>query len=685
MFLPGIETIATSVRATPVGCRLSIGNGRAADVRRSPVCVLSTALIVVAMLVGPIGLAFGDDVPASQPAVGSLAERQALVRDRVARLEDRMFQLSQALRKTEPDKAERLLDGLGRLRGDQVRDTIARIVKELESNQLSDAANDQQEVISKLQSLLKDLVEEPSQLDERKDDIERMEAIRRSLETLIKEQEEAIRKAEATRAAQRRAEALEAAAQRIDELLKRQRESGGRTASGGDLATEASEQAKLRGETEAVAETVESVAEADAVSDDADRAEKAESGESANPSDQIPASEPSASKAAQSLRRASDEMESAEKSMRSNSRDEASAAQSKAEAELNAAQEELTQRADQIRRKLQLEEQAEAQRQTAEKTSDLGEQMSGKDAAAANQGAGQQGREGQKSGESPESEAGESNNGGGEQEATPGQQDVQQAVPFQREAADQLEKKNADKAIEEQEKAVEKLKKAQEELEDRLDQLRKEQQEEMLAALESRFRAMLSRQLECNKVTTRLGELGAANWKRSDQLELADVSQRQRWVGDQADETVLLLKEEGSTVILPTMIEEIRDDAREVADRLAAADAGDAVRMTQSDIESMLRDMIEAIERKQEELADQADSGESSDGNQPLLPGSAELKLLRSCQLRVNKSTQQLKSDRERSDVPAEELAKRLKRLAERQQSVADMAKSMHESLRRAQ
>ncbi|MBX3395062.1 MAG: hypothetical protein KF841_06805 [Phycisphaerae bacterium] len=654
------------------------------DVRSWSGCAVSSVLIVFAVLAAPISPAAGDDAPASQPVAGSLAERQSLVRDRVTRLEDRMFQLSQALRKSEPDKAARLLDGLGRLRGDQVRDTIAKIVKELESNQLSDAANDQQEVISKLQSLLKELVEEPSQLDERKDDIERVEAIRRSLESLIKEQEEAIQKAESVRAAQRRAEALEAAAQRIDDLLKRQRDSSARTAAEGDLATEAMEQARLRGETEAVAEAVASLAEVDSVGSGADRPGDTETSESASSSNDFPANEPSASKAAESLGRASDAMESAEKSMRGNSRTEAQASQSKAEEALNAAREELTQRADQIRRKLQLEEQAEEQRQTAEKTAELGEQMSGK-GAAAESGAGQQGRDGRESGESPERESGDSDNGGGENEATPGQQDVQQAVPFQRDAADQLEKKNADKAIEQQEKAVEKLKKAQEELEDRMDQLRKEQQEEMLAALESRFRAMLSRQLECNKVTTRLGELGAANWKRSDQLELADVSQRQRWVGDQAEETLLLLKEDGSTVILPTMIEEIRDDARDVADRLAAADAGESVRITQSDIESMLRDMIEAIERKQEELADQADSGQSGDGSQPLLPGSAELKLLRSCQIRVNRATQQLKADRERSEIPADDLAKRLRRLAEKQQSVADMAKAMHESLRRAQ
>ncbi|MBK8269022.1 MAG: hypothetical protein IPK83_12235 [Planctomycetes bacterium] len=250
-----------------------------------------------------------------------------------------------------------------------------------------------------------------------------------------------------------------------------------------------------------------------------------------------------------------------------------------------------------------------------------------------------------------------------------------------------MKKENVDKAIEKQEKAVENLKKAQEDLEDRLDQLRKEQQEELLSALESRFRAMLSRQIECNKVTNRLADVGPANWKRSDQLELADLSQKQRWVGDQANEALFLLTEEGSTVILPTLIEQIRDDGREVADRLAAADAGDAVRVTQADLEAVLRDIIEAIERKQEEMENEEESGDqdSGDQNRPLLPGSAELKLLRACQLRVNKMTQQLQTDRAKPDASAEEIGKRLKKLAERQDGVAEMAKDMHESLRKAQ
>lgn len=591
----------------------------------------------------------GDEPPRAG-ATGTLSERQELIRDRVSRLEDRMFQLAQALRKMEPDKAERLLEGLGRLRDQQLREKISEIVGRLRENRLSDAVGEQRAVMTELQSLLKQLMEDPEHLVERKDEIERLEAIRKALDDLVREQDAELRAAEEARAALRRAAALEAASEKVRSLLDRQREATARTDESRDLSGEARAQAEIRGETESVSRDVENVA--NAAPDEA-----------------------GAREAAEGLKRAAEKMESAEKALRAGERSEARDSQKSVESELQKTLEALQEQAAEIRRKLKLEKQAEDQRETAERTAKLSDEMKGKEDGSVENG---EGLPGENQEDTPEGQ-----NDSGKQ--TPGSQGVEQAVPQQRGAADSLEKNDTDKAIEKQEKALENLKKAQEELEDRLEQLRKEQQEEMLAALESRFRAMLSRQLECNKATSRLAELGRANWKRSDELEFPDLSQKQRWVGEQADEALFLLTEEGTTIILPQLIRQVRDDAREVADRLALSDAGDAALAMQADLEAVLRDIIEAIERKQEEMENQGEGGEGNQGNSPLLPGSAELKLLRSCQIRVNKMTERLKSDRANPDAPADEIRDRLNRLSERQAEVADMAKQMHESLRQAQ
>ncbi len=635
--------------------------------------------------------AFAQSSATTQPAIAeneiTLADRQALIKDRVSRLEDRMYQLSQAIKKSEPEKSARLLEGLSHLRGEQVRERMEQIIERIREQQLADAGELQGSVIDDLQALLKELVEDPDQLEERKSEIERLEAVRKALEELVKEQERERDEAEQMRAAERRAEALDAAAAKVKNLLERQRAATEQTRQAGDLSSNAKDQAEIRGETEAVARDVTSLADAADMAGSKPSGEGEESPPSPNEEDDGSNGEESppregdtARKAAESLKSAGDSMKNAEDALRDGERQGAQEKQEEAVKELEKSLKSLEDEAKSLRNKLKLEELSEEQRETAEKTRKLGKEM-GDASKDGKQGDSSEGEpSGDESSEGSESSEGESG------EKSPGQKSVEKAAPHQDSAADELKEGKTDKAIEEQEKALEELKKAKEELEDRLDQLRKEQQEEFLAALESRFKGMLARQLECNKVTDRLAEVGAANWKRSDQLELADLSQKQRWVGDQADEALFLLTEDGTTVILPQLVTQVRDDARDVADRLAAADAGDGVRATQADLELVLRDIIDAIEQKQEEMQKNDEGGGGGgDGSQPLLPGSAELKLLRSCQLRVNAATERLRTDRENPAAVADEIQTRLKKLSQRQAEVSDMAREMHEALQRAQ
>lgn len=608
----------------------------------------------------------------SNSAGSALADRERIVRDRISRLEDRMFQLSQALRKAEPEQASRLLEGLGDLRSRQVIEQIDEIIQKLQNEQFSDAVDRQTALEADLQALLKLLLEDPDQLEERKEELERLEALRKSLKKIIQEQEKEKADAEASRQEQSRAEALEAAAEKIKDLIARQKETSDKTAQGEESPPDAVQaQSEIRGETEALAKAVESIAEAERSANDENAASDTDSKTSSENGN--------AKQAAKSLNSAANKMESAEKSLSEGNTGDAKKKQDGATEDLESALENIEEQARQIRNKLKLEKQEEAQRKTAKKTKQLLKDMKGDQSGGGGQQSGDSEKQGQQSGNESGSQQNE-----GQSEQTPGQEGVEQAVPLQENAADELKEEDLDEAIKKQEEALEKLKDAEEQLEDRLDQLRKEQQEELLAALESRFRAMLSRQLECNKVTNRLADLGPENWKRSDQLELAELSQKQRWVGDQADESLFLLVEEGSTVVLPQLVEHVRDDARAVADRLAAADAGDTVRLMQSDLEQVLRDIIDAIKRKQEELENQGGGG-GGGGNTPLLPGSAELKLLRACQWRVNVATEKLQLLRTQSSAPAEEINPSLQRLSKRQADVAEMAREMHEAMTRAQ
>lgn len=645
------------------------------------------AIAVMLLLIPVVAHAAPDPKPdPSQPVdpkkdsspAEALADRQAVVRDRVSRLEDRMFQLSQALRKSDPDKAGRLLESLGALRGKGIRQRIDEIVDKLRTEQYADAVDAQHEVADDLQTLLRMLLEDPDNMEQRKEEIKRLEELRKALDNIIEEQAREKAAAEAARAAENRAALLEAAAKELSELLQRQRSAVQQTQrDGGSLADAANDQAEIRGRTEAVAKDVESVAEAQA---EADANAEAVAGDGATPDggdSAAAAGDPDPGQASKSLDDAMEKMESAEQALRKSDAPEAKQNQVAAANALEEALDNIEKKAEKIRNKLKLDKQAAEQRETADKTDTLSNDM---------QGGGSEGKVGNQGGDKKGAGQKKNDQGGSQQsrQDTPGQDSVEQAVPLQQEAADKLDEEDSDAAVEKQKEALDKLNQAKNELDDRLEQLRKEQQEEFLAALESRFRAMLGRQLECNKATTRLGELGTENWKRSDQLELAELSQKQRWVGQQADEAYFLLVEEGTTVILPTLVEQVRDDATHVADRLAAADAGMNVRMTQADLEQVLRDIIDAIKKKQEEL-DSEGGGGGGGGNSPLLPGSAELKLLRACQVRVNLSTERLQVESEDANQSPDEIARALKRLSKRQADVAEMAKDMHEALKKAQ
>lgn len=627
-----------------------------------------------------------------------LTERQAVVRDRLLRLEEKMFELSKALEKAEPQNAARLREALTASRSRELRQKFDAIIELLGRTRYSDALDSQRAVAEDLQQLLKMLLEDANRLDDRKKEIERLEAFRKALEKIIEEQRAEKARAEAAIAEAERAAALDAAAAKARALLERQQAATARTGQGAASEGLPAEQGKIREDTGALGKDVERMSgkpadEATPTSDNAPKASdpgsESEEGSKASGSD-------AAAKAAEKLRGAEKEMKSAEQRLGEGSDEAARNNQRAAEEELRKAAEELGQEAKKIRNKLKLDEQAEEQEKTADKTRDLGRQMGGSEGGSENPPENPNG-ENRSDGRTPPEGGRQGGEGDAPQEPrdpqdpdhapTPGREEIEGAVPYQDEAEKKLREQDPEEAAKKQEEAIKKLEQAQQELEDVLEQLRREQQEEMLAALEARFRAMLGQQLEVNRGTNRLAEVGREAWKRSDQLELAELAEKQRWVGTEAGRALRILEEEGSTVVFPQVVEQVRDDAQDAGERLAAADVGRQVQLTQREIETALRELIDAVKKMQEEneRRDREGEGGGQSGNEPLLPGSAELKLLRSCQLRVNAWTQEIETDRVRPDVAVQDIESRVKKLDQRQKHVDKMARAMRDSLNRAQ
>jgi hypothetical protein len=114
-----------------------------------------------------------------------------------------------------------------------------------------------------------------------------------------------------------------------------------------------------------------------------------------------------------------------------------------------------------------------------------------------------------------------------------------------------------------------------------------------------------------------------------------------------------------------------------VADLLAGQNTGVYTQQVQKEIEKTLEELIEALQRAQQQGGGGGGGGGGQQQNPPLVPNSAELKLLKAAQLRVNRRTQSFDENRPAVLEPA--LKREIDNIAKRQQGVADMTQEMIE------
>ena len=237
---------------------------------------------------------------------------------------------------------------------------------------------------------------------------------------------------------------------------------------------------------------------------------------------------------------------------------------------------------------------------------------------------------------------------------TPGKQNIQQAVPKQKAAAGQLKDYKPGKASQEQQDALDELEKARQALEDALAQLRQELQDEVLRALEERFAAMLEKQKELSARTKAVDRLVENTMVAADTVPAAiarrcgEIGAGEFELAGEASDALKLLVEEGTTAVFPAVVELLRDDLTAVGDRLTGNDSGRTTQEMQAAIEEMLRDLLDALRRQIEMNEGNGQCGQCN-GQPPLVPMSAELRLVMIKQKRVNQRT--VAYDR---DVPRE-------------------------------
>ena len=285
-------------------------------------------------------------------------------------------------------------------------------------------------------------------------------------------------------------------------------------------------------------------------------------------------------------------------------------------------------------------------------------------------------------GESSKSQDGE------QSEQTPGRRQMETARNLMQEALDQLQQQQREKAVDKQDQAIAELQKAAQELEEMLRQLREEEKEMILAALEARFQRMLALQTGIHESTLDLAATPRKEWADNAVSLCRDLSQQQAELTQECRQTTGLLREDGTSVSILVAVEDIEFDMGSVANRLQDTKVGSLTQSMQTDVMEALRELIEATQREMEEMKSeerqQQQQQSKSSKKPPLVELMAEIRVLRSLQLRVNRRTRQINEFlRDPSSSDDEDLLPQLGELAERQdrlrESAGELAKRMEQ------
>ena len=597
---------------------------------------------------------------ASGSTPSALGVRQQRVERMMNDLEQKFINLSQKLKASEPERANRLIETLQEAKQLLIQKRMGDISDLLGSTNLEAATAEQQRVIQDLRLLIRMLLDDS--LDDQKrrqEEKERLERWRKEIQAIIREELPQERESQKLSDVDGTLQTLEEKISAVGQLIERQvavnqqtEEAKGRGLQAVDQA--ANSQHEVRQQTEAVERSLADPQSGDQQSGDPQ-------------SDQSPPKPKGPGQ--QKLKEASRNQRDAEQRLSGGEAEEAKENQQQALNALNEAVEELKKERERIANlpPEATEALAEEQLETRDRTAQLDDQM--KTAPSA----------------SP-TEAGESSSS----QSSPGQSQIAKAQQQMQNAANRLQNQDAEGANREQNEAIKNLNEALEEIEDRLSQLKEETQEEKLARLGARFTEMLARQQVVSAQTLELDEkqIATGTLRRSDRLALAKLAAEENALAEMSQEAYDLLVEDGTSVVFPRIVEDLKTDLQQCADGLKKQRTDSLTQLVQSEVETTLEELISALQRAQKEKQENDEGGGSSGGggggNQPLLPPSAELKALRSAQMRVNRRTKQVDQLREVITTDPQIRAE-IQNLFGRQAKIVEMTDEMIEKMRQGQ
>ena len=591
-----------------------------------------------------VSMASAQETPAGdapRAAEVPLSSRQESVALRYQRFENSLNQLAEHLRKTDPDRADLLFRAIGKSKEGRVSDQLKQVVDLLKKDQLGDALEGQQSAVEQMLLVLQLL-----QSEDRKDEIERE---RQRIAGLIKDVDKLVLKQTDVRAATERGGAnpnlpdkqqqVSDATQKVmDKIDKQDAERNGKPGDSGKPSSP-----KKEGDDPA-----------DPMKDGAEKDPK--DGDNAKPSDS-PSKGSSGKKPKEGDQPRKDDPG---KKNDPNKPEDGKPSEDK----------------DADKEKPESEN---ADGSPMGKPKDSSQPPKGKPKSKPMPGQSQEPMDGQQpmpmdDSDSPETQPqAESEKQPQQQQRTAGRQELDQARRQMEQAIEELKKKS-NKASEKQDEALAELLKAKERLEEILRQLREEEKEMMLAALEARLRDMLGRQINVLNGTVGLAAVPEAQRTDKHRSRAVELARNQDEVALLGSKVITLLKEEGSSIAFPEALVQMRDDMLTVARRLERVDVGEITVGIEKDIVESLEEILEALQKEIEKSKDkkqqpqQGQQGQQQD--QGLVDILSELKMLRSLQYRVNRRTKQLGRLVEGEQASDPDLRAQLQSLSQRQAKI---------------
>ncbi|MFQ5489764.1 MAG: DUF4175 family protein [Phycisphaerae bacterium] len=607
------------------------------------VCLMWIGVTLLSM-----GRAAGQETPADptpQP-VHALSAKQEMVRDRIARLKDRMFRLREKLAESEPQSAMKLAAALEQMGSAGLEESAEQVMRLLADDaNLGRASDAQQTLLAELDNVLAVLLARGNN-QARLNRIEQLEKHRQDVKKLLDQQEQLRNQTAGGALRGEQARRLAQAAPRLDGIIQRQEALLDPTNAQADAQQRLAEQTRHLGD-----ELAQQAKSADASDSKAPDALKQTAGD---------------------IQSGAQQMDAAQQALQNDDRSGAADKQRQALEDLKRARHRLQEAMDGLQKSgpSSNPEAADQQRELSKQAGELAQRMKG-------------GR----SGESQPGQSGKQSQGQpgqpppNQQQPAPGQQNVEQAQQPMNDAGDDLERDDPRQATRNQDQAIEELEQAREKLEEELRQLRQEQQQELLRDLEGRFADMLNRQKVINQDTTAIDGRRQDPWPRAEKLRVAEMSAQQGDLAKAAATCLHILEEEGTTIVFPRIVAQLHQDMKTVADRLSRLATGILTQTIQEEIITTLREILEAVQKmqQQDDKQQQQDQTAPQEDNPPLLPGSAELKLLRAAQSRVNGRTLAIAEAAAQSEESPQDVSRSLQTLANRQRHIADIAREMRD------